>query len=666
MSGILTAFIGRVSVVADAFFNLVTLLLPGNGTNGAQNNTFLDSSTNNFTITRNGNTTQGTFSPFSQTGWSNFFGSGNNFLTLNGQSAFTLGTNDFTLEMFVYLSNVTTSQNIYEGRPSSEGAYPVLYILSGTLRWYVSSADRITSAAVSANTWYHVAVCRSSGVTRMFLNGSQTGSSFTDSTNYLSGGSSRPAIATFNGSTGNIVNGYISNLRLVNGTALYTTTFAPPTSPLTAVTNTALLTCQSNRFIDNSSNAFPITVNGTPSVQPFSPFLPTIPYSAATVGGSGFFDGSGDYLTGNGSLSSSTSMSTFTVEGWIYPTTFANIIQLIGDMDPLGVTNVLSVNIQTSGAVQLYWFDGASKGASSTSVMRLNQWNWFAIVVNSNAITMYVNSTTAGQSGTTTLTTRTQGSNFSIGAYNGSSTPNAYISNLRWSNGIARTISSIPTAPYTSDANTRLLLNFTNAGIIDATSDNVLETVGNAQISTVQSRFGGSSMFFNGTTGYLVPNYQASGFTAPLQSFGTGDFTIEAWVYSTVSPSASFAFLFDFRPPATNGVYPTLYFINTGTVYFTNNAAVITGSVLSANTWTHIAVCRSGTSTRLFINGTQSGSTYTDTFNYGSYEQRPTIASSGFGAGTGLFTGYIDEFRITRFARYTANFTPPTSAFPLQ
>jgi hypothetical protein len=65
----------RIWPIYDPYFNQTTLMLHGNGTNAAQNNTFLDSSTNNFTITRNGNTTQGTFTPFSQTGWSNYFGS---------------------------------------------------------------------------------------------------------------------------------------------------------------------------------------------------------------------------------------------------------------------------------------------------------------------------------------------------------------------------------------------------------------------------------------------------------------------------------------------------------------------------------------------------------------------------------------------------------------
>ena len=78
MAGALTAaiaaaFSGGAAAATDPYYEYTTLLLPGNGTNGAQNNTFLDGSTNNFTITRNGNTTQGTFSPFSQTGWGGAF-----------------------------------------------------------------------------------------------------------------------------------------------------------------------------------------------------------------------------------------------------------------------------------------------------------------------------------------------------------------------------------------------------------------------------------------------------------------------------------------------------------------------------------------------------------------------------------------------------------------
>ena len=79
------------AIPRDPFFNAVSLLLHGDGTNGAQNNTFLDSSTNNFTVTRNGNTTQGTNTPFSQADgyWSNYIGGTLGF-SVAGSSALNL------------------------------------------------------------------------------------------------------------------------------------------------------------------------------------------------------------------------------------------------------------------------------------------------------------------------------------------------------------------------------------------------------------------------------------------------------------------------------------------------------------------------------------------------------------------------------------------------
>jgi hypothetical protein len=104
MSGIMNMLLGArtaIAVAVDEFFNRVTLLLPGDGTNGAQNNTFLDSSTNNFTITRNGNTTQGTFSPFSQTGWSNYFDGSGDYLSMPTASS-PIANEDFTIECWYY------------------------------------------------------------------------------------------------------------------------------------------------------------------------------------------------------------------------------------------------------------------------------------------------------------------------------------------------------------------------------------------------------------------------------------------------------------------------------------------------------------------------------------------------------------------------------------
>jgi len=152
--------------------------------------------------------------------------------------------------------------------------------------------------------------------TKLYINGTQdgTGTVSTDftQTEEVRIGTDRSAAADFNG--------YISNLRFVKGTAVYTGAFTVPTSPLTAISNTQLLTCKSNRFRDESANAFTVTRNNNASVQRFSPFSPTAAYAAGTIGGSGYFDGTGDNL----SISSATGLcdfaagQAFTFQVWLY------------------------------------------------------------------------------------------------------------------------------------------------------------------------------------------------------------------------------------------------------------------------------------------------------------------------------------------------------------
>lgn len=200
--------------------------------------------------------------------------------------------------------------------------------------------------------------------------------------------------------------------------------------------------------------------------------------------------------------------------------------------------------------------------------------------------------------------------------------------------------------------NVVLAMHMDDVGLTDV-KGHAVTLKGNASRSAAQSKFGGYSAYLDGTGDYItVPS--GSDF-----AFGTGDFTVEFWFMQTVAGNP---FLIDCRPiSSTNGAYVTTY-INAGTVvFFTNAEARITSSAITTGAWYHVAVCRSGTSTRLFLNGTQTGSTYTDPTNY--------IASPvNIGAsGNGLFplTGYLDDFRITKgVARYTANFTPPAAAFP--
>lgn len=202
--------------------------------------------------------------------------------------------------------------------------------------------------------------------------------------------------------------------------------------------------------------------------------------------------------------------------------------------------------------------------------------------------------------------------------------------------------------------NVVLAMHMDDAGLTDLKGHTVTLT-GNAARSATQSKFGGYSAAFDGA-GDLASVASSSDF-----AFGTGDFTIEFWYRQTV---AGEPFLLDFRPnSSTNGAYVTLFITSSSAiVFYVNAAARITSAVtVTTGTWYHVAVCRSGTSTRLFINGVQTGSTYTDSTSYIS--SPVNIGASGNLAF--VLNGYIDDLRITKgVARYTADFSVPTEAFP--
>lgn len=176
---------------------------------------------------------------------------------------------------------------------------------------------------------------------------------------------------------------------------------------------------------------------------------------------------------------------------------------------------------------------------------------------------------------------------------------------------------------------------------------------GNVARSSTQSKFGGYSAAFDGS-GDLASVASSSDF-----AFGTGDFTIEFFVRQAVAGSAV---LIDCRPnSSSNGAYITMY-VDASVIYLYVSAAVrITGPVVSAGAWHHIALSRSSGSTRLFVDGTQAGATYADATSYISCPVN--IGSSG--DLVWVLNGHIDDLRVTKgVARYTANFAVPTEAFP--
>lgn len=208
--------------------------------------------------------------------------------------------------------------------------------------------------------------------------------------------------------------------------------------------------------------------------------------------------------------------------------------------------------------------------------------------------------------------------------------------------------------------NTVALLHFDGADASTTFTDEHGHTVtvrGNAQLDTAQKKFGTASGLFDGNDDYVTMD--GSDFT-----FGTGDFTIEGFL--RLNATGLTQVFYDSRPTSTNGLYPTI-FVGSGDVlvYFTNSTNRIVGTTtLTTGVWYHWAVSRSGTSTKLFLDGTQEGSTYTDSNNYLNGASRPALSANGLTLTTGELNGWLDEVRVTKgLARYTANFTAPSAAF---
>lgn len=184
---------------------------------------------------------------------------------------------------------------------------------------------------------------------------------------------------------------------------------------------------------------------------------------------------------------------------------------------------------------------------------------------------------------------------------------------------------------------------------------------GNAQISTAQSKFGGASGYFDGSGDYI---------TVPASDgleLGSGDFTIELWLYSLGGQAQYAGVISKGQEGSTSADVWNLEFAGDSEIGFyawsVGGLGVITG--ISTNTWHHVAISRNGSTTRFFLDGVLAS------FASGSY----TISSNANGPlriGSGWydlagrpFKGYIEELRITKgVARYTANFTPPTAPFP--
>ena len=660
-----------------------------------QSNRLIDNSVNNFTLNRFGDASVQVTSPFGSVpeavpiSYSNYFDGTGDYLSIpdntvldlatgGGATAPFTGAPSFTIECWFYCTALTaTEQDILnkDGTASSSYTqYSFTITSAGLLKLVLGHGENASTGngtqqnftilnSITLNTWYHVAACQATpNQIYTFLNGTLIAT--TTRTQYMANGSGKPLLIGYHTGQANTqhFNGFISNVRIIKGTALYTTSFTPSTTPLTAITNTSLLTCQSTSMIDNSTNNFAITANGNTVPRIFNPFGYTnqnnTSYTPSTHGGSAYFDGTGDYLTTASSpVFANLWLGNVTVECWVYFNSVSSTPHIWSFSESTSIRVTLYV---ASSVFKLYTIvSTGSDIITSATTLTTGRWYHIAITRASTTWTMWLNGISQG---TSTSTTRPSGVNemVAIGTQNYSPAAgdylNGYVSDIRVTNGIAiYTSNFVPPAQavanYSTTYPSSLLLNFNNGGIVDRDSSNILETVGNAQLSTAVKKYGSASMYFDGTGDYLtIPTNL--GFV-----FGTGDFTIEAWFYIV---SGAVGAIFDTRSGAT-GITPLLFFSTSQLRYYVNGVdLILSPTTLSTATWYHVALVRSSGSSKMYLNGAQTGSTAVDANNF---TLTNTINIGRGNDNANVFNGYIDDLRITKgFARYTANFSPSSSA----
>lgn len=551
-------------------------------------------------------------------------------------------TGDFTIEFWVYVTglSVSTPATILSRWSSGSGqvyGYIITMNSSGffTFAAYTFATVNIGTSLrpIILNAWHHISITRSENTWNYFVDGVPAGT-FTNNVAINNGGANALHFGVNADGAVWPLNGYISNIRIVKNAAIYqsNSNFTPSTAPLTTISNTALLTCQSPTIVDNGLYSRALTVSGNTVVSSTNPFTAQTSYSVS-------FDGNGDYI----SVPRLDVSGDYTLECWANCSNVSANPVLMGDLQ-FGNFQWLRIN---SGKLYIW-----PENVSGTTTIANNTWYHFAVTRQGTTTRLFVNGVLE-YSGTHALNTR---SFTIIGAL--SSTTNmfaGFISNVRLINGKALYPAdlAIPTQPPSAIENTTLLLNGSSA-ITDSTGSQ--NFISSATISTAQSVWNNGSVEIN-SAAKAITVLNGRGF-----DFGTSDFTIEFWYRSNTTTAVQM--LYDSRPVNTNGAYMTIYRQTDKTIHvYANTAIRITSSETLDNVWYHIAVSRFAGNTKLFINGVQSGSTYVDSTDYINGANRPIIGLHGFTSNASPLNGFMQDIRVSRVARYTTDFTPPDLQF---
>ena len=474
--------------------------------------------------------------PVTQAGQPNGIGgsaqfNGANNLVITGNANTAIGTQDFTWECWVFVPASGAGRQTFISQNDSVNGFS-FGLAAGSLSlqlWYGSALIFQSNNAIGASSWQHVAVIRQAGLLQYYINGVFNGRS----SNAAQDSTNQDFSIGRHVNTSFALTGYISNVRITIGEAVYLTT-----------TNTA-----------NYNSFFPMTPENL------------VPFTAGTN------------------------------------------TQLLLTMSSSGA--LLTDSSQNNFAV-------ANVGSVTYSSTNPFAWNTQICMPMTSSATLLTD--TSGSAGNT-------------------------ISGGTWA----------PVAPWLND--TQLVLRTNNSSSPLADSGPYALTLANN---------GQTSGFFNGSNQYLtVANNAAFDFTTAT------NFTIEAWIliaqYTVITGGGS-PTIFSAYPTSGTPITGYSFSINaSGFLVFSSVLAGVTQTItatnnaVSLNTWTHVAVTRSGATYRMFVGGVLVTTTGTMNQNVNSGGNTIDIGALNYTANIGYWPGLISNLRVTSGALYTAGFTPSTT-----
>ena len=645
-------FIPTVSNSAETAFLLKT--------DSTQSDAQGDASTNAATITQNGNVTSTAFSPYHPKGYSVYFDGTGDYLRIPFDSSFSYSSvQPFTIDMWFHpLVSGTDAQYIASSNTGSADAnlnWLFRQKSNNTLRFVMidqsgTVVECDSSDVMNINEWNHVSVVMTGSSIKHWLNGIfQQEVSFTGSMKV----NGNIDIAAWG--TTSYFNGYITDFRYNVGEQIYTGTadIDVPTERLTANSYTKALACHLSYIADGSSSDHSITVNGNTKTQQLGPYDHET-YSPSDYGGSVYFDGAGDYLSCGSGSQFDMGTGDFTWEAWVYPMQASRSQQIIS----VGDSNATIYALYFRSTNKFAFYGNSTLYLESSSTFSINQWYYVAVVREGNDFTLYVNGTSVDTYSTTAaIGSSTEGAY--VGTNKGLSTQDwkGYISDARVVKGTAVYTSGFtpPTAPLTAITNTQLLTcanknNVWNAGSVGNGLSNLLQ--GNATLSTSITKNESASVQLDGTGDYIKIDD-----TNPIFDVSTGDFTWEGWFrFNAITNNPKI-----FVNLASATVYWQLYVYNNALRLLGNTGNTLSGTAsgtLSTSTWYHIAFVRVGNVFNVYLDGS---SVITDSYSSSIGH------NSDYGVGgtstypNNNINGNVEGVRLSKYARYTSAFTPPTA-----